>query len=48
VRFDRTALVATAVALAAVVATPLAQVTYARLVRAAAEPQNWLSYGGSY
>ena len=47
-RFDRTALVATAVALAAVVATPHAQVTYGRLVRAAAEPQNWLTYGGSY
>jgi len=48
VRIDRTVLVATAVALAAVVATPHAQVTYARLVRAAAEPQNWLTYGGSY
>ena len=47
-RVDRTALVATAVALAAVVATPHAQVTYARLVGAAAEPQNWLTYGGSY
>jgi len=46
VRFDRTALVATAVALAAVVATPHAQVTYGRLVRAAAEPQNWLHYWG--
>ena len=25
-----------------------AQVPYARLVRAASEPQNWLTYGGSY
>jgi len=48
VRIGRIALAVTALALAAGAATPHAQVTYARLVGAAAEPQNWLTYGGSY
>ncbi|HEV8394808.1 MAG TPA: PQQ-dependent dehydrogenase, methanol/ethanol family [Vicinamibacterales bacterium] len=50
IRFVRAAVVAAGVAAAVWSGTVLidAQVPYQRLLRAASEPQNWLTYGGSY
>jgi len=47
-RPDRTRRVALVVLLAAATATLGAQVTYDRILRADREPQNWLTYSGSY
>src|SRR6185369_15284869 len=50
IRFVRAAVVAAGVCAAIWMSSALidAQVPYQRLLRAASEPQNWLTYGGSY